>query len=217
MPKGCYVNARRRPIVPGERSHKLTAVEAVNQRGPDGCILWRCRCDCGGEAVVAAYTLRNGRRKSCGCLGNPLIAGNSLRKGRLHFRWRGGRTLTTSGYVHIYAPEHHKHSKDNYVLEHVLVMERMLGRDLYSGENVHHKNGVKTDNRPENLELWVTKQPYGQRPSDLVRWAKEILARYDRSDTLADWSEAERRLARRDAKESLVSSDTLPIAILPRI
>lgn len=97
--------------------------------------------------------------------------------------WKSGRTRTIHGYVKVQCPDHPKakggkSNQGNYVLEHVLVMEKMLGRFLLPGENVHHKNGVKDDNRPENLELWLRAQPAGQRVEDLVAFAREILETY---------------------------------------
>lgn len=65
--------------------------------------------------------------------------------------------------------------RHNYILEHILIMEKHISRYLEADENVHHINGVKNDNRIENLELWVKPQPTGIRAEDALIWAKKIL------------------------------------------
>jgi len=101
-------------------------------------------------------------------------------------RWRNGKWsapqresfVNDHGYRMIYVPESPASNSRGYVLEHRHLMTKHLGRELFEGENVHHINGIRTDNRFDNLELWVSSQPSGQRPADLVVWAKAILDRY---------------------------------------
>jgi hypothetical protein len=69
-------------------------------------------------------------------------------------------------------------SKGKYKYEHRIVMEQMIGRELLQSESVHHKNGVRNDNRIQNLELWSKAQPAGQRVEDKVEYALEILRVY---------------------------------------
>ena len=66
-----------------------------------------------------------------------------------------------------------------YCLEHRVVMSSIIGRPLMSHENVHHINGQKDDNRPDNLEMWITSQPKGQRAIDLLEWARSIIVTYE--------------------------------------
>jgi HNH endonuclease len=93
--------------------------------------------------------------------GDPLVT-KTAPKGEAY-----SRTITNQGYVRVT-----RSYKKSYA-EHRLVMEEMLGRSLLRHETVHHKNGIRHDNRPANLELWFKGQPAGQRVSDLLEYVAE--------------------------------------------
>lgn len=82
----------------------------------------------------------------------------------------GAGTLNAGGYRVIRRAGHPNAMRNGSILEHVVVMSEMLGRPLLRHENVHHMNGIRDDNRPENLELWTVPQLPGRRVSDLVAW-----------------------------------------------
>jgi hypothetical protein len=79
----------------------------------------------------------------------------------------------------LYMPDHPNATKSGDIREHVYVMAEHMGRALVAGENVHHLNGIRDDNRISNLELWNTHQPQGQRIPDKLAYALELLALYE--------------------------------------
>lgn len=106
---------------------------------------------------------------------------NIPRRNRSEAAYKGSKFPDKSGYVRVTPMGKDKELNDTnyrFMLEHRLIMARHLGRKLLHHETVHHINGDRSDNRLENLELWNTSQPRGQRVKDKVEWAKQILKQY---------------------------------------
>jgi len=89
------------------------------------------------------------------------------------------------GYIVLFEPMHPNARKDGYVAEHIKVMAAKLGRPLQRFEEVHHKNGIRHDNRPETWSCGhVACRPPGSRVIDLIDAAVRVLELY-RPDLLS--------------------------------
>jgi len=82
---------------------------------------------------------------------------SAANRGERNPNWKGGRKRTGDGYILVWSPNHPHHNCLGYVLEHRLVMEAFLGRQLLPTEVVHHINEIRDDNRIENLMRFDSK------------------------------------------------------------
>lgn len=162
----------------GRRFGKLTVTKLLRKsdygKGASKKVatLWECACDCGNVTTGQTNNLLANNKKSCGCI--PRHGGF----GKNNIKWRGGHKVTAHGYVTIRVYDYPGATKSLSVNEHVYVMAKHLGRPINRPESVHHKNGNRQDNRLENLELWSSQQPAGQRIEDKVEYALDILRKY---------------------------------------
>lgn len=122
--------------------------------------------------AIASQLDRKNRKNNNGNFCSRLcgkLGGHKDKKGADAPKWKGGRTKLKNGYIEVYCPEHPAARGKTYVREHRLVMEKHIGRYLEGWEEVHHKNGIRDDNRIENLELWVKSQPAGARVNEAAK------------------------------------------------
>ncbi len=115
---------------------------------------WLSCSICGKERWVMYHKVK-GYRHNCSQCANKETG--KKRIGCNSEKWKGGRFIDSQGYVKIWVSPQDDYypmaGKDKYILEHRLIMAKYLGRFLTRKEIIHHKNGIKTDNRIENLEL----------------------------------------------------------------
>jgi len=95
-------------------------------------------------------------------------------KGENHREWRGGRYIQR-GYIMVKAYDHPNRNNLNYVSEHVLVMEKEIGRYIVRGEIIHHINGKRDDNRIENLILCDNKKEHRKIDKNLRAITYELI------------------------------------------
>lgn len=129
---------------------RLIALEPTNRR-INGGVVWKCRCSCGNIAFVLSSRLTNGTTRSCGCITKDRVKEMGHKFiGPANPAWKDlpRRYIESDGYVRVFVPGRGR------VREHRYIIEKEFGRKLTKGEIVHHLNGIRWDNRRENLKYF---------------------------------------------------------------
>lgn len=166
---GCLRKKPQRIDLSNQKFGFLTVKSLNNVENDKKIAYWNCICKCGNKKIVSTGHLKSGHTKSCGCLKSETSRNLAYKNLAGKKKISENKTLQkriVGGYIKIHDRNHARSDKSGFVFEHIVVMENIIGRCLSKNENVHHKNGDRSDNRPENLELWDTSQPPGQRVKD---------------------------------------------------
>lgn len=140
-PQFCSVRCRgefSRHRVPVDKMIELyesgmSQEEVANELGTTQKVIWTRMKEFGYKARIAAKRDQYGENNDY---------------------WKGGRVFDSRGYVLVKTPNHPRAKRQgDYVFEHILKVEKAIGRHLYEGEIIHHINGIKDDNRLDNLYI----------------------------------------------------------------
>lgn len=139
-----------------DRCHKTFVPSSRHIRCP------MCRTELAKHpCIVCGKKIKRNHTKCISCH-NRTLPGAKPRPGSKHYK---------HGYVYIHTPR-------GWMFEHQYVMSEFIGRPLVEGEKVHHINGIKDDNRLENLQLWTKPHPSGIRALDALAWARTTIKLY---------------------------------------